>query len=218
MSEKNLLNSIIPEEYREKMNIDEDGKMHLTPSMAEALGLVVDEEGGEVVKGEGFEKAKLSSLEKRTITEEEYNILPRASRRGAHHLFNLGYFFTVVVLIAMCALIYINPGLTEYGVKGKALTVAAFLLLIVIITACTMRKGMPREAEIVAGKVIFMKATRNNRKHLHYLLTVAIPEKKKIVEQVECSRETYGLVGADSKVFIYKGNAYAAQRPSKAER
>lgn len=203
------------EENFENLGIDSTGKMEITPDMAEALGISKEDlMYGEFTPGKpqiSYQEVKLSSIERRPITAEEYEDLPRFCKRGVKNLLDLGYFFLVVVLAAFTMFAVINPGLEEYGLTGKLIVCGIALLILVPYTVFTIRKGISKKSKIAVGTVLFKSANKRSGGSFHYYLTVAFPEKGQYVKKVRCYRNSFRKAAKDSEVYICGSCAYAVR-------
>ena len=202
------------EENLENLGIGPTGKMEITPEMAEAWGISPDEiKYGEFVAGKpqiNYDEVRLSSIERRPITAEEYEALPAYSKCGVKNLLDLGYFFLVVVLAALTVLVVINPGLEEYGLTGKLIVCGIALIILIPSTFFTIRKGLSRKSKIAVGTVLFKSANKRSGGSFHYYLTVAFSEGR-YVKKVECYRSSFRKIANGSKVYIRGSRAYAAK-------
>jgi len=198
----------------DKLNIGPDGKMEATPEMLEMLGISMEDiESGE---SDGkpklqYEEVSISEIDTRTITDEEYDVLPSTSKSGLSILLRPKLFFIVAVMAVIVYFVFkfTTPevGYIPYIVLGA---MVIFVTLGVIITT---KRGVSANSEVASGTVMFMNTYRsaNDSSDMRYHITVAFPDQKKFVKNLKCDFYTYSRVKMNSKVYVVNGRVYAAE-------
>ncbi len=207
------LKSIITDELQNKMNIGPDGKMTLTPEMMDAFGIPRENYYDGMNNYDPAETSpvvSLSDIPKRPINSQEYNDLPLSSKGGIFQLFDIGYFFCLIV-ISFMGMYVITLDEFKENMPNSLIFIIVLGVILIGITIGNLVKGITSRSKISVGNVVFCNAKKIGNRRPKYYLTIHFPESNQIVRDVKCYYKTFKKVKIGSKIYVYKNRAYAPE-------